>query len=89
MGPEFVVGCIVADDLFVMQISLRDIMDCNDAMMGVVADPFTLAAQVVYKALERMHSLHIDMFIDWSMLVYTCYRCASWQRTCGLERAEI
>lgn len=45
-----------------MQISLRDMMDCNDAMMGV-ANPFMLAAQVVYKVLEQMHSLHIDVFI--------------------------
>lgn len=45
MGAGFVVGCIVVDDLFVMQISLRDMMDCNDAMMGVVVDPFMLAAQ--------------------------------------------
>lgn len=73
MGAGFVAGCIVVDDLFVMQISLRDMMDCNDAMMGV-ANPFTLAAQVVYKVLEQM--LHIDMLIDWSIVAYyNCSKC--------------
>lgn len=58
-----------------MQISLRDMMD---AMMGVATDSFTLAAQVVYKALEQ----DIDMLIDWAMVAYNCSKCTSWQRTC-------
>lgn len=72
MGAGFVAGCIVVDDLFVMQISLRDMMDCNDAMMGV-ANPFTLAAQVVYK--EAEHMLHIDMLIDYTMVAHNGSKC--------------
>lgn len=51
--------------LFVMRINLRDMMDCNDAMMGEAADPFTLATQLVHKTFEQTYALTLgSLFVS-------------------------